>query len=103
MGGDGVWALGIAHPEQFAALAPVGSWYVAPKNMCVLRDVPVWDFQGEADMIVPPTFAKNIVDVLKRCGGNVRLTLFPGEGHEQSSSHAYGMDKLYQWFLVQEK
>jgi predicted peptidase len=99
MGGDGVWALGIAHPEQFAALAPVGSWYWKPDLACALKDMPVWVFQGEVDEIVAPRFAQDMVRALEKCGGTVQLTLFPKAGHEESSMLAYGTDELYTWFL----
>jgi predicted peptidase len=102
MGGDGVWALGIAHPEQFAALAPVGSWYVNDEKVCDLKDVPVWDFQGNMDQIVDPQYAKRMVADLQRCGGNVKLTLFQGANHEGSSGMTYGMDEFYTWLMDQE-
>jgi predicted peptidase len=101
MGGDGAWALGIAHPEQFAALAPVGSWYWKPDRVCALKETPVWVFQGEKDEIVAPRFAQDMVSALEKCGGNVKLTLFPKAGHEETSTLAYGMDELYTWSLDQ--
>jgi len=99
MGGDGVWALGIAHPEQFTALAPVASWYRKEEIVCALKDVPVWDLQGEQDRIALPAYAKKMTAALEHCGGNVKLTLFPDADHEGSSRQAYGMDELYSWFL----
>ena len=101
MGGDGVWALGIAHAEQFAALVPVGSWYRDTEHVCDLRDVPVWVFQGEADEIVRPTYAKDMVAALTACGGQVDLTLLPGAGHDRSSLLAYRTDELYNWLAAQ--
>jgi predicted peptidase len=101
MGGDGVWALGVAHPEQFTALAPVGSWYRDTERVCDLREVPVWVFQGEADEIVRPIYAKDMVAALTACGGQVDLTLLPGVGHEGSSLLAYRADELYDWLAAQ--
>jgi predicted peptidase len=101
MGGDGVWALGIAHPELFAALAPVGSWYLDLEGVCALKDMPVWVFQGEQDAIVSPQFSKQMNEALAACGGDVRLELFPAAGHGESSTLAYGMDELYEWLLGQ--
>lgn len=103
MGGDGVWALGSAHPEQFAALAPVGSWYSDEKAVCSLKNVPVWDFQGEQDQIVSPAYAKKMSAALEKCGGTVKLTLFPDADHQGSSKQAYGMDALYSWLLEQQQ
>jgi predicted peptidase len=99
MGGDGVWALGLAYPEKFAALAPVGSWYADLSNICALSGVPVWDFNGKEDTLVPPSYAEKITEALKNCGGNVQLTLFPAEGHTESALRAYSQEELYQWLL----
>jgi len=102
MGGDGVWALGLAHPEQFAALAPVASdWGADPQAMCALQGVPVWVFQSEKDQLVSPRHATSVVGALKQCGGEVQLTLFPDAGHEGTSRIAYSMDEMYEWFLEQ--
>ena len=106
MGGDGVWALGRAHSEQFAALAPVSSdWYSHdPANMCVLRDTPIWVFQSQVDEVVSPKYAQQNVAEIQGCGGSqIRLTIFPTGGHEATARQVYGMDELYQWFQKKMK
>ena len=103
MGGDGVWTVGATYPNQFAALAPVASWYSNAQAVCALKDVPTWVFQGEQDEVVSPSFAKTMVAALQRCGGNVKLTLFPQDGHEASSRSAYTTEALYQWLLEQKR
>ena len=103
MGGDGVWAVGLAHPGQFSALAPVGSWYSNLANVCNLQDVPVWVFQGDQDEIVSKEFAQKITAALQACGGTVKLTLFPKTSHEGSRNLTYGMDELYLWLLLQAR
>ena len=103
MGGDGVWALGIAHPELFGALAPVGSWYENEGAVCVLRETPVWVFQGEKDEVVSKTHAQAMVDALRQCGGQVRLTLYPEAGHVESSRLAYEEEALYSWLAEQKR
>lgn len=103
MGGDGVWALGIAHPEQFAALAPVGSWFDDQSAVCVLKDIPVWVFQGEMDEYVSPRYAQGMVAALKQCGGQVNYTLYPGAGHVESSRLAYEEDQFYPWLMEQKR
>ncbi len=106
MGGDGVWAVGKAHPEQFAALAPVSSdWYGDdPADLCVLRDLPVWVFQSNADEVVSPKYAHQNVAQIQGCGGSqIQLTLFPSGGHEATARQVYAMDELYRWFLEQKR
>ncbi len=99
MGGDGVWAVGITHPEQFQALAPVASWYDTLDKVCAVRDLPVWVFQSESDEVVAAHYAKEMVSTLKRCGGKVRLTLYPQGSHEGSARQTYHDDSLYAWML----
>lgn len=103
MGGDGTWWLGAAHPELFAALAPVASWYNKTGELCVLNEMPIWDFQGENDGIVSPQIARGRARALEDCGGSVKITFYPDADHEQSSRLAYGTDELYEWLLSQAK
>jgi predicted peptidase len=104
MGGDGVWALGKAHPEQFAALAPVSSWYrTGPQELCGLAVMPIWVFQSQADEIVSPRYAQQNVAQVQGCGSSqIKLSLFPSGGHEATSRQVYALDEFYQWFLDQK-
>jgi predicted peptidase len=103
MGGDGVWALGKAHPEQFRALLPVASWYSNAKDICVLRDTPIRVYQSETDEIVSPQFARDLVAALQQCGGRkAALTMLPDASHEGTSRAVYAMDDMYQWLLDQK-
>jgi acetyl esterase/lipase len=57
MGGGGTWAIGLRHPELFAALAPVCGisdfkWMVAP------ADASLYDFP-RLEALSPPAIAKN--------------------------------------------
>ncbi len=105
MGGDGTWALGQAHPDQFAALAPVSSDWVSrdAASMCVLKDMPIRVFQSEADELVNPKYAQQNLAQVQECGSSqIELTLFPSGGHEATAKQVYAMDDLYQWFLKQK-
>ena len=68
MGGFGTWDLAIAFPDRFAAIAPIcggGAAY----NACAIKDVPVWNFHGAKDTVVPIERSQEMVDALERCGG----------------------------------
>lgn len=103
MGGDGVWAVGLDDPDLFAALAPVGSWYDEMEQICLLKDVPVWVFQGGADEVVNPSFAQQMVAALKACAGNVSLTVLDGARHDESATLTYHNEELYAWMLAQSR
>ncbi|TLY99115.1 MAG: phospholipase, partial [Gammaproteobacteria bacterium] len=73
----GIWTYGwaIQHPERFAAIAPVcGLW--DPADACRLKDVPVWAFHGAQDPVVPLEGDQGMIDAIKACGGDARLTVY---------------------------
>lgn len=101
MGGYGTWALATAYPRRFAAIVPICGGG-DPSNVCALRHVPAWVFHGEDDKIVPPRQSLEMVDALRACGGNVRLTTYPGVGHD-SWTRTYANPELYAWLLDQRR
>jgi predicted peptidase len=101
MGGFGAWALGSRYPERFAAVVPVCGGG-DPAMVCSLKDVPVWAFHGALDEVVSPDQSRHMVDALKACGGNVRLTLYPDLAHD-SWTRTYDDPALYEWLLQQHK
>lgn len=108
MGGFGTWELGMRNPERFAALVPIaGGWrFGTPRNpagLCRLRDTPLWAFHGAADEIVPAERTKVFVEELRACGGEPRLTLYPGVGHEGSWTRAYASAALWRWLFAQRR
>jgi predicted peptidase len=67
-----------------------------------MKNVPAWVFHGDADEVVPLIESQVMVDALKACGGDVRLTVYPGVGHD-SWTETYLNPELYQWFLSHRK
>lgn len=106
MGGAGTWHLAVARPDRFAAIAPVCGYHTWPEGdpspVAAIRHVPVWAFHGEEDEVVPADASRALIDTLEACGGNVRLTLYPGVGHN-SWDRAYADPRLYAWLLAQRR
>jgi predicted peptidase len=101
MGGSGTWALAAAHPEKFAAIAPLcgtGNPADAPK----LAKLPIWAFQGAKDPVVRLARAQEMVDAVKAAGGNVKFTVYPDAGHD-IWTRTYDDPELYQWLLQQKR
>lgn len=102
MGGYGVWYLGTAWPERFAALAPIcggGYWFHGfPERVHLLKETPVWAFHGEKDDVIPLRASEELVNTLGECGGKAKLTVYPGLGHD-SWTVTYSNPELYSWFL----
>ncbi len=106
MGGFGAWLYAALYPERFAALVPIcggGVRYAGfPEKVCVLKDLPTWVFHGAQDEVVPLSESQLLVDRLKECGGNVRLTVYPDTGHD-SWTPAYDEQELYEWLFKQTR
>lgn len=101
MGGYGVWALAAAHPERFAAIAPICGGG-DPLSANRLRDIPTWAFHGAEDNVVLPQESQRMVAALERVGGDVTLTIYPGVGHD-AATPTYADPKLYEWFLAHRR
>jgi predicted peptidase len=102
MGGYGAWHLAARAPRRFAAIAPVCGGGLAsqgfPAKVRVLREVPVWAFHGELDTTVPVEESRRLVNELRACGGDARLTVYPDTGHD-CWTRTYEDPALYAWFL----
>jgi len=98
MGGFGTWAVALAAPDRFAAIAPICGGG-DPARVGVLRHLPVWAFHGARDPIVPLQRTVEMVEALRQCGGNVRFTVYPEAGHDAWTA-TYANPELYAWFLT---
>lgn len=97
MGGYGTWALAVAHPERFAAIAPICGW----GNRLLayrLRNMPIWVFHGARDPVVPLRESEDMVATLREQGSDVRFTVYPDAEHD-AWTRTYANPALYDWFL----
>ncbi len=99
MGGFGTWALGIAQPQRFAALAPICGGG-DPSKVCALKNVPVWNFHGARDSIVALSYSEEMIAALEECGGHVTSTVYADADHD-SWTRTYENPELYKWLLSQ--
>jgi predicted peptidase len=102
MGGRETWRLAGAHPERFAAIAPIcgrrPDGLRSPEDARRLRDLPIWVFHGALDQVVPIEESDSIVAALRDYGADVRYTVYPHAGHD-SWTQAYAEPELYSWML----
>ncbi len=106
MGGYGSWELGTAHPERFAAIAPIcGGGNTIDIRLArrvqghPLKSLPVWAFHGAKDSVVPLNESERMVEAFKSIGNeNVKLTVYPEANHD-SWTASYDNPGLYDWFL----
>ena len=100
MGGYGAWHWAVRRPERFAALAPVCGGG-DPTRACALKNMPVWAFHGAEDKVVPLEHSEEMVAAVNACGGNARLTVYPGVGHD-SWTRTFENAELYGWLFEQK-
>lgn len=100
LGGEGSWVLGAAHPERFAAIAPVvgyGPPSAAP-GLAAAR-MPIWAFAGGRDPADPVKYFYPILNELEKLGHTgVRFTIEADLGHD-AWMRVYAGQDLYTWFL----
>lgn len=110
MGGYGTWNLGLAHPEKFAALAPIcgggdliNAILSSREKPEALKTLGVWAFHGAKDPVVPVEESQRMVEVLKKIGvPDVKLTIYPEAGHD-SWTETYKNPEFYRWLLAHER
>ncbi|MBU1078396.1 MAG: phospholipase, partial [Spirochaetes bacterium] len=68
-GGTAVWHMGVLFPDRFSALVPIScnapSLPGYPDKVIALKNIPIWAFHGEHDIVVPLREAKKTVKVLE--------------------------------------
>jgi predicted esterase len=108
MGGFGIFALNVAHPDTFAAIVSVCGG-LDPERAPLLAAKPVWLFHAAADPLVSVRFSRLTVDALRAAGGNPRYTEYPeGTPFVGSSPHnswiaAYADGEMRDWLFAQRK
>ncbi|MFO0863728.1 MAG: alpha/beta hydrolase-fold protein [Gemmataceae bacterium] len=101
MGGFGTWSHAAAFPEKWAAIAPIcGGGDV--KAAAKIKDIPCWNFHGDKDAAVKVELSRNMIEALKKAGGEPKYTEYPGVNHN-SWDRAYGTQELYDWLLQQRR
>ncbi|HEX8340195.1 MAG TPA: prolyl oligopeptidase family serine peptidase [Tepidisphaeraceae bacterium] len=102
-GGAGVWLAGAAHPGRFAALMPLCGFaeYDAVRKLASSR-TPVWAFHNNFDFIVLPGGTKKMVEKINRDGGDAKMTIYNGVGHN-CWDDTYGDKKVIQWMFAQRR
>lgn len=101
MGGMGTWSIAQATPDRWAAIVPIcgrGDTSKADK----IKDIPCWCFHGDKDAAVKVEGSRDMIEAIKKAGGNPKYTEYPGVEHN-SWDKAYGTDELYKWLLEQKK
>jgi predicted peptidase len=101
MGGFAAWQYGAEKIKTFAAIMPIcggGKTSDAEK----LARVPIWAFHGADDTTVKPEKSREMVEAVKKAGGDVKYTEYAATGHN-SWDKAYEEKDAIKWLLSQRK
>ncbi|RUP52184.1 Alpha/Beta hydrolase protein [Jimgerdemannia flammicorona] len=101
MGGFGTWDLAITYPDRFAAAIPICGGGNT-EHIDRIKNLPVWCFHGALDNTVPVQRSIDMVEALKKVGGNVKLTVYPNVKHD-SWSQTYKNEEVINWMLQQKQ
>jgi predicted peptidase len=80
-GGYGTWDAIERWPNYFAAAVPIAG-AGDPSKAAVLKNLPIWAFQGTADSIVPISGSRDMIAAIRAAGGHPKYTEFAGQSHE---------------------
>ena len=101
MGGYGTWHLIGKWPQMFAAAVPIageGDPAIA-RNMI---NVPLWAFHGAKDGNVPVSGSREMIEAIKKAGGDPRYTEYP-DGAHNIGEQIINTPELLDWLFAQER
>ena len=98
MGGYATWAMLMSVPELFAAAVPICGGGMA-WNAYRIKYIPVWTFHGMVDGTVDVSESIRMADALRVSGGDVKITLLPGVGHNAWEPAMYEYHAI-EWLLT---
>jgi len=103
-GGFGTWYMAAAHPERWAAVAPIcGAGNPKLISHIAEAKLPIWIFQGGRDGVVRPEWTLASAAALESAGHpDVRFTVHEDMGHNVWIRVYEGWD-LYNWFLLHRR
>ncbi|WP_169558688.1 discoidin domain-containing protein [Myxococcus stipitatus] len=96
----------LASTAEFAAFVPIAIThnFVTNPNLCSLKTLPIWAFQGGLDEPSRATGIKTQLDTACGAGPSAMrdVTVYPGAGHSGATwDTAYATLPLYDWLLQQ--
>lgn len=81
-GATSTWDFSLRYPKMVAGFTPISGFYVDYiNNVNTFKYTPVWLFQGELDTNPTANNATTLYNNVIAAGGNMKLTIYAGEGH----------------------
>jgi len=101
MGGFGTWDILSRSPDTFAAAMPICGGADEAKAPLIAK-IPLLIYHGGNDTVVKTIRSRNIVEALKKAGGDPKYVELPGVGHD-AWSKAFSDPASLEWMFAQKK
>ena len=96
MGGHGTYIFIQLAPHYFAAAAPSAGSGLRRTEKFIdaekIRNISIWAFHGDNDRVCPLAKDQKVFDDLTKLGGNMKLTVWKGDGHAVSGKMIPGAE-----------
>ena len=103
MGAFGCYDMLLRYPDYFAAAFPICGIGDIPALVQKAKEIPMWIFHGEKDLIVSPEPNRELYKALMTAGAkDVTYSEYPGVGHD-SWTNAFAEPKLLPWIFSHKK
>lgn len=100
MGGYGTWSVAMAHPELFAAIAPI-SGGGNPSGLTKIAQIPELVVHGDNDKTVSVEESRRMVAAAKSAGVELKYIEIPGGDHNGAALRTFG--DVFDWFDAHKK
>ncbi len=101
MGGYGTWDAIQRFPKRFAAAIPICGGG-DPKEAKQIAQLPIWAFHGGRDSVVKPQRSREMIEAIKKAGGDAKYTEYPKTAHN-SWAATYRDPKIHAWLFEQKR
>ena len=103
LGGMGTYDMLVRYPGYFAAAFPICGATDVNTFLSQAGPVPMWIFHGAEDVVVPPSFNRELYKGLMEKGArHVKYTEYPGVNHN-SWDNAFAEADLLPWMMSKKK
>jgi len=103
-GGFGTWYIASKNPKRFAAINPIVGWgHPSLMDSIAKYKIPVWQFAGGRDQVIPVKYFYEGLNKLEKLGHkNIRFTVHEDMSHD-TWKRVYEGNDIYNWLLKNKK
>jgi predicted peptidase len=103
-GGTATWTYAATYPHKVAAILPIAGRSDLTQA-CRLKNIPIWTFNGDGDLVVAPEYSIEIVNAINSCQPagiyKPRMNILNARDHNGWNELYNGSSgyKIYEWLF----